>query len=209
MFKKLWKKIILWLMRTKFYKNLLKNVIPYIRFTTYYTSMRGSVFFKMYKVLKPGHIILTLDKKKLTTILIPGEFSHAAFCVSKDMNWEVSEMTHSDYTKSTFADVCFQSDRVVILECTDFDPGYVVKVIEKCKQLENAKYDTDFQLGIEALYCSELIYESDFERRLKVSLEDLADIGRPYISPTGLYRALNCKVVFDSNWEKPSEGTEI
>ena len=208
MFMKLYRKFLLWLMHTNFYKKLLKNVIPYIRFTTYYTTMKGSTFHKAYKILKPGHIILTIDKKKLTTILIPGEFSHAAYCISKDMNWEVSEMTHTDYTKSTFADVCFQSDRVVILECVDFDEKYINKTIEKCKSLDGASYDTDFKLGIESLYCSELVYESDFEHRLKVSLEDIAGLGRPYISPTGLFRATNCKVVYDTEWEKTKNEVE-
>jgi hypothetical protein len=202
MLNKIWKKILLWLMKTKFYKKLLINVIPYIRFTTYYTTMKGSTFHKMYKILKPGQIILTIDKKKLTTLLIPGEFSHAAFCVSKDMEWEISEMTHTHYTKSTFADVCFQSDRVLILECKDFDEAYINKMIDKCKSLSGAEYDTDFSLGIEALYCSELIYQSDFEKRLQISLEDLAGLGKPYISPTGLLKALNCQIIYDTEWDK-------
>jgi len=163
--------------------------------------MKGKSFHKMYNLLRPGHIILTIDKKKLTTLLVPGEFSHAAFCVSKNKDWEMSEMTHSHYTKSTFADVCFQSDRVVILECKNFDFTYSKKMIDKCKSFEDAKYDLQFQLGIEALSCAELIYESDFEKRLDVSLEDLAGLGTPYISPTGLYRAKNCDVVYDTDWE--------
>lgn len=208
MFIKIWRKFLIWLMSTKLYKKVLLKYIPYIRFTMYYTKMKGSTFHKMYKLLKPGHIVLTIDKKKLTTLLIPGEFSHAAFCVSKDMEWEMSEMTHNHYTKSTFADVCFQSDRVVILECKDFDQEYLKKVINKCKSFENAKYDTSFELGVEALYCSELIYESDFERRLLLNLEDLAGLGRPYISPTGLFGALNCIVIYDTNWEKIIETEE-
>ena len=42
---------------------------------------------------------------------------------------------------------------------------------------------------------------SDFEKRLDISLEDLAGLGTPYISPTGLLRAKNCDVVWDSDAE--------
>jgi len=54
-------------------------------------------------------------------------------------------------------------------------------------------------MGVKALYCSELVYQSDFERRLDVNLEDLAGLGRKYISPDGLYKAKNVRVVWDSD----------
>ena len=66
------RKLKLWFMQTQFYAWLVKSVIPYIRFTTYYTSMRGKKYHKVYDATKPGHIILTTDKRKLTTFLIPG-----------------------------------------------------------------------------------------------------------------------------------------
>ena len=208
MFMKLWRKFLFWFSTTSLYYFLMMKVLPYIRFTTYYTSMKGTSYHKMYSLLRPGHIILSRDKKKLTTLLIPGEFPHASFCISKNKNWEVSEMTHHDYTKSTFPDICFQADRVVIIECEDFDPHYIAKMVEKCKSFADTKYDVQFQLGVEALFCSEMVYESDFEKRLDVSLEDIAGLGTPYISPTGLYRAKNVKVIYDTDWEKEEE-TEV
>ncbi len=199
------KKLILWMMRTKIYLWALKNVIPYIRFTTYYTSLRGWKYRRGYRILRPGHIILTLDKKKLTTLLIPGEFSHAALCVDKEADWEISEMTHTDYTKSTFFDLCKEADRVVIMECKDWDVHYTRQVVANCKKMVFAKYDIAFSMGVEALYCSELIYQADEERRLQVNLEDLAGIGQEYISPNGLYKAKNGKVLWDSDKEIPWE----
>jgi predicted nuclease of restriction endonuclease-like RecB superfamily len=119
--------------------------------------------------------------------------------VSKDEIWEVSEMTHDHYVKSTFFDLCRESDRVIILECKDWDEEYSNKVIQKCKDLSSAKYDTQFNLGVEALYCSELIYQSDFERRLDIQLDDLIGLNKPYISPDGLLAAKNCTVIWDSD----------
>ena len=155
-------------------------------------------------MLQTGDIILTRDDKKLTSMLIPGAFSHAALCIDKGAEWEISEMTHTDYTKSTFFDICKESDRVVILRCWDFDYTYISGVVEACKNFQNAVYDIDFNLGIRALYCSELVYQSDYEHRLQVNLDDVESLGRQYISPMGLYKAKNCKVIWDSKNEKLS-----
>jgi len=189
----------IWLMSTKMYHWSLKHIIPYIRFSTYYTSMRGIKYHQVYNLIRPGDIILTVDKKKLTTFLIGGEFSHAALCVSKDRNWEISEMTHTDYTKSTVSDLCYEADRVVVLRCVDFNMPYICRFVDKCKSFEGIPYDNMFELGVEALSCSELVYEADFERRLKINLEDVVGIGQLYISPTGLYNAKNVITVIDTD----------
>lgn len=198
MLKFIYRKLVLWLMSTRIYYYLLKKVVPYIRFTTYYTSLRGWKYHILYNFLEPGDIILTIDKKKLTTFLIPGEFSHAAMCVSKDGEWEVSEMTHKDYTKSCFFDICKESDRVVILGVKDVNLEQVNKAIAKCKSLQDAKYDVEFKLGIEALYCSELCLKSWGNDKIKANLKDLAGLGRLYISPSGLYKAEGLYLKIDS-----------
>lgn len=221
MLKKIKSRLLLAFMQTRVYSWLLLHVIPYIRFTTYYTSLRGWKYIRGYALLRPGDIILCLDRKKLTALLIPGDFSHAALCVGKaqgdnpqppnplirgqikgeSTEWEVSEMTHTNYTKSCFFDICKESDRVAILRCKDWDPEYVKNVIAACESFDNAVYDIKFDLGVQALYCSELVYQSDFERRLDISLDDIEGLGRQYISPTGLSKAKNCDWIWDSDRE--------
>jgi len=186
-------------MQTKFYAFLLKRVIPYIRFTTYYTSLRGVKYHKLYDLLQAGDVILSLDRKKLTTLLIPGEFSHACMCVSVNRAWEISEMTHTDYTKSTFFDVCKESDRVVIMRCKLYDDNDIEFAIERCRSFKDASYDLEFDLGVQELYCSELVYQSYADNFLGVNLEDLVGLDREYISPTGLYNGNNLEVIIDSD----------
>lgn len=196
--KTLYRRTVNWLMSTRLYKHLLKHVIPYIRFTTYYTSLRGIKYHLLYNQLQAGDVLLTIDRKKLTTVLIPGDFSHAAMCISKDETWETSEMTHDDYTKSTFFDVCKESDRVVIMR-PKLSQQEIDEAIEKCKSFEGLAYDSSFDLGIKTLYCSELIYQSYANNSLQANLEDFAGLGRPYISPTGLYHAKNLTTIADSD----------
>lgn len=193
------KKLLLFFMESRLYKWLLKKVIPKIRFTTYYTKFPGRKYHVGYNFLRPGDIILTTDSKKLTTLLIGGKWSHAALCVSKDQIFEVAEMTHSDYTQSTFFDVCAESTRVCILRCPKWSKEYIRRVIDRCKTLKNATYDVQFELGIQSLYCSELIYHSDFMKTLSLNLEDLAGLGRKYISPDGIYNCPDLKIVWDSS----------
>ncbi|GAB1376819.1 hypothetical protein MASR1M48_16710 [Lactococcus petauri] len=199
--RKIFNKLVLWFMQTDFYGWLLMKIIPFIRFTTYYTSFKGWQYHRGYLKLKKGDFILTVDRKKLTSVLIPGYYSHAGQCISKDGDWEISEMTHTNYTKSCFFDMCKESDEVAIFRCTDYDDEYIEKVIEKCKSFHDALYDNEFSLGIKSLYCSELVYSSDFERRLQVSLDDLAGLGRPYISPNGLAKGKNVIMVWSSKDE--------
>ena len=199
MMNKLYRRVVGYIMQTKMYRYLLKHVIPYIRFTTYYTNLRGKKYHALYQQLIPGDVILTIDKKKLTTLLIPGEFSHAAMCVSLDADWEVSEMTHSDYTKSCFFDICKESDRVVIMRCKKITDEQLSNAIAKCKSLQDATYDAEFSLGIKELYCSELIYVSYENNLIEANLEDFVGLGRDYISPVGLYHAKNLKIVVDSD----------
>lgn len=196
--KKIYKKFIIWVMSTKIYFFFLKKVVPFIRFSMYYTKLKGWQYHKLYSVLEPGDIIVTVDKKKLTSILIPGEFSHAAMCVSKDGVWEVSEMTHKDYTKSCFFDVCKESDRVVILGVKNSSLDEKIQAATVCKSFENSKYDSLFSLGIEALYCSELCLVSWGNEKLKADSSDFANIGRPYVGPTDLYEAEGVYVKADT-----------
>ena len=208
MLRKLKNKFLIWFMDTKIYNYLLRHVIPYIRFSMYYTTFRGWKYHQGYKLLEPGDIILTQDKKKLTTLIIGGEYSHAALCVSKDGIFEVAEMTHTDYTKSCFFDICKESDKVAILRCPDWDTEYTQKVIDLCRTYEDAIYDNSFEFGVKSLYCSELVYQADFERRLKVSLEDLAGLGRDYISPFGLFKAENVDIIWLASLAKKPASLE-
>lgn len=202
-FKRLKSKLVLSIMNTKLYAYLLKNVIPFIRFNMYYTAMRGWKYKRGYSLLNTGDIILTKDNWKLTSFLIPGEFSHAALCVDKGIYtpFEIAEMTHENFSKSSFYDLCREADRVVIVRCRDWDDSYIKVVTSKCKSFDGTSYDIHFDLGVKSLYCSELVVQSDVENRLQVDYSDFVGIGREYISPMGLYLANNVEVVWDSDKE--------
>ena len=191
------------LMNTWIYNFLLEKVIPYIRWSTYYTDYKGWQFRPAYEILRPGDVIVTIDKRKATSKFIGGEFSHACWCRSKNSSseWEVSEMTHHNFTESDFFDICKESDRVVVLRCPAYDQKYIEEMRKRDFDFHEGriKYDRKFDWFSKALSCSEHVLKLDVENRMQADLSDVLGIGRPYISPTGIYKAKNLKVVWDSD----------
>jgi hypothetical protein len=127
--------------------------------------------------------------------LTPGDLDHASLCVSVGGDYEVGEMTHLGYTESLFFDICHTSDRVVLLECLDWDEEYTKKVIKKCKSLKGTQYDFQFQLGNMGLYCSELPAACDIENRLGFPIYKEGFI----IFPRDYYNNKGMLVVWDSD----------
>lgn len=201
--KSVYRVFIEWLMTTVAYRFFLMKIVPFIRFTTYYTSLRGWKYRRGESLLRSGHILLSVDRKKLTSLLIPGTFTHASICIEKDDQNEIAEMTHKNFTYSTFFDICKEADRVVILRAREWDGQYINKIVSAVKSLEKSNYDVAFNLSIEALYCSELIYQADklVGPRLNLDLTDLAGLGRPYLSPDGLFASKSFDIVWDSDRE--------
>ena len=192
------RRFLLWVMDTKTYSYVLSRVLPHIRFTMGHGGIGGRKYHKMYASLQPGDIVLSKDDKKLTTMLIPGIWSHAAVCVSKNRGFEIAEMVATGYKETTFMDFCAEATRVCIIRGKNFDEYYTSKFISETVSYVGAEYDQQFKLGIGALSCSELVYIADVERRLECNLEDIAGLGRPYISPTGIYFS-EVDVVSDSD----------
>jgi hypothetical protein len=204
------KKILALFLQSRIYGWLLKHVIPFIRFTTYYSDFTGLEYEPARQLVQRCDVILTTDDLKLTSKIIPGIVDHAALCLSDHR--EIAQMTHKDFTIDTMFDLCKESTRVIIMRCPDIwkDPNYMFHMTNKCRGFAGSKYDGQFKLGVEALYCSELVYQADYDHRINCDLTDLAGLGRPYISPTGLLLSENMYCVYDSNHEFDSlTGKEI
>lgn len=207
-------------MRTKAYLWAMKHLIPFIRLTTYYAlpdnkqfKKWGALEMRGYKHLKPGDILLCSDSKKLTSKIIGSatkEFgnkqpyfmpSHIALCVDKGTDFEIAEMTHHDYTRSTWTDICREATRVVIARCKDWDDKYIQNtIIPMTLSFKNKRYDDSFVMGVDSLACSELPYFADLERRAQVSLHPVIG-NKPYITPVGWVLGKNIEIIWDSNLE--------
>jgi hypothetical protein len=220
MFKKLLYQFLFWLTGTKIYLWCMKYVMPYIRFSFYYAlpenkhfKQWGALERRGYRHLQPGDLIFTVDNKKLSTIIITSATknvantnpyfmpSHIALCVDKGSEFEIAEMTHLDYTKSTWEDVTRASTRVVIARVKDWDEKYINNtIIPMAKSFKNKKYDDRFEMGEASLACSELPYFADLERKAQVDLSPVVG-DKPYITPVGWILGKNVEIIWDSNLE--------
>lgn len=179
----------------------MRWIVPRIRFTWHHAQLPSWKYLQGIKLLKEGDIILTYSRGQFTSMCIPGKLTHAALCVdSTHARFEIAEMVCSGYRKNSFKGVC-RASRVVILRCKDWakDPEYTQQVIEQCKSFEGTPYDPRFGFGLKSLYCSELLWHSDFEKRVHVDTSDLMGLGRPHVSPQDYYDAPNMRVVWDSD----------
>jgi hypothetical protein len=148
---------------------VIRDVIPSIRFSTGYCSINGQQYNQGYTLLEPGDILVSRDNHRLSTLLVPGFWTHASVCVDKMVgvrdDYEIGEMTRIGYTKSTFFDLCRENDHIAILR-PDWEDDYRNLFIEACKAYEQTGYDFSFRKGVASLYCSELVYACDFGDRL-------------------------------------------
>ncbi len=197
------RRLLIRVMNWGLYIWFLRDVFPYIRFSLYYTKLRGRDYQRGYEILRPGDILLTRDDHKLSTFCIPGKYPHAALCVGRvDLgdDYEVAEMLADGFTKSNFFDICHESDHVLILRCNDWDADYIEKVVKKCRTFSDSPYDFQFTFGVKALYCSELVHQADAERRLQLTIEDAMGLGIVnYVAPQDILDAPNTYIAWDSD----------
>lgn len=193
-------------MRWRLYRWITHRVVPKIRLSWGYTGMSEAAFWDGEWHWQPGDIILTSDRAKLSTKLIPGTFPHAMLAVGKKLpelgvghGGFIAQMTSKGYSEIGWYETCKESDRVLICRCRDWDYRYVTRVVvPTCRSFANKQYDLAFELTRQSLYCSELIYQADPERRLQLNMTDV--LGMPMVLADDLLAAENVDVVWDSQW---------
>jgi len=184
-------KLLLWLMGTRFYKFLLKYVIPEIKF---FHATGPNFYFKemLRREMRAGDMLLSKSGFHLTNLLIGGSYSHAAVVVGPD---RIAEMCAKGFDLVNVDKFCTGTTRFLLLRFKNHDQAYGEAVAAKAMTFARANYDTMFTLDVEALYCSELCFQSDFEGRMQADLSDLVGMGRPYLSPEGVATAKGLEVV--------------
>jgi len=190
-------KIACWFMGLATYHWLARVILPRVRWRLHKPRLKPEVIDKGRKYLRAGDIIVSRKTGYLGSTLTPGYWKHAALIMEDSVVPYIAEMTAKGFGLVSFNEACY-ADRVAIIRCDDWDDDYCKKVTDQCLSFEGLAYDTAFTLGVASLYCSELVYEADFEHRLLADLSDLRGLGKQYISPQDIAEAANVFVVWDS-----------
>lgn len=199
MLRSIYSRFMAWLLKTHAMRFTLRYVVPEIKIL-HAPGPGYNTKEHIRKNMRPGDVLVSKSTYRLTNLVIGGKFSHGAFVINTN---EIAEMTAKDFDVVDVNEFAAGCTHIALLRLKSPDQIYANKMVEKCLSFSDARYDADFSLGVEALYCSELVYQSDFERRMKCNLDDIVGMGRPYISPDGLFCAPGLELVYewvDTGW---------
>lgn len=189
---------MLLLRKSRLYSFIMWYVMPYARISVCHTSMTSEKYVRGWRLLRVGDIILTTDNRALSTLCVPGDHTHALLCTGDLWESTCAQMTHAGYGEVAFAEACFHASRVVVLRCPSFDDDYIAEVVRKTYTFKDTPYDTDFSFDNGKSYCSELIYQADIEKRLRVVSSKAWGTGQMVVTPDDLFAA-NVEVIYDSD----------
>ena len=192
----MFKKVISKVMKSYIYSLLLRYVVPALRFPKG-VSVEDVALFKA--KVRRGDILLCKTHLSLASKLIPGDWDHAAIFTGRDRINEIAEMIAQGFHECDIDYFLKDCDEVLILRPVHpWSEQYLYRFINKCLSFKGRKYDKEFTLGVDSLYCFELVYHSDMDRKLRFDLDDLVGMGRPYLSSEGIYTCPNLKIVYSS-----------
>lgn len=170
------------LVKFKLVRWMLSKILPHIRFSTGYAKFGSKDFYKLLTAVCPGDFLLSVDRSKLSTYLIPGYWSHAAVVVGvPGSGTEIAEMVAGGFKRVGLFDFCKESDDVVLIRVWK-TRDHQNQIIKKCLSLSGAKYDLEFEHGDLEYYCSELCAASDDRDTLNIK-------NKPVINPDDIFNS--------------------
>lgn len=182
-------------MQTWAYRFISLHIVPHLYY--WFAPMRPiKEYAEITALIEPGDFLVSTSKFKLTHILIPGMIDHAAIYVG---HGDVVEMIGKGWNKIPLRQFWREATNMAVLRLNPHDEAYAYEMCGRANALKGTEYDIDFTLGVDFLYCSELLYVVDFENRAKFDLSDLKGLGKQYLSPTGVYQAKGCTVIYDTH----------
>lgn len=144
--------------------------------------------------MKQGDFILTRTNGELTTLLIPGQYKHAAVYVGAGT---AVEAISPSVTTNSLIDVLMRSDSFAIMrlkDCTD-EEGRAISF--KAYQQIGKEYDFGLKILDESsMYCSEVIYRCvDSVRKGYVELR--YRLGYPTFTPDDCRKSSKFELIYE------------
>lgn len=182
-------------MQSKFYEFFLRHVVPRLRWPEGLPMM---IRLNSMQWLEDGDLVLVRTKKSLGAKLIPGLWDHLLVYTNHAPKFQFVEMIAHGWNEVDYKHVFNDCDGICILRPKlPWSKKYINIFRRKCLSFKGCKYDNQFTLGIKTLYCFEMAYQSDVEHKLNFNLEDLAGLGRPYLSGNGIRNCPDLRVVYE------------
>lgn len=160
--------------------------------------MTSEDYRSMKALMKPGDILITSTRGELTTILIPGFWSHNAIVVDENSCVEAIGL---GVVKTDLIDFILTRDYAVLMRPKNMSDEQLQKVADFTISKIGAMYDYEFESDNEQFYCSELAYRGLKEVDPKFPFELRERMGQMTVVPEDFWRAAD---KFDLIWSSKS-----
>ena len=149
-------------------------------------------------VMKNGMILVTSTRGELTTLLIPGFFSHVGSIISQN---EIIEATGHGVVKTDLIDFLLSRDYAVLLKPKWLCDKQMEDAAKIAESMEGRGYDYEFSSDSTQFYCSELAMYSYKQVDPNSPLELRNRMGQLTFIPEDFWRAGD---KFDIVWTSES-----
>lgn len=143
--------------RLRFY--LLKLLYPFMKFAAKLGKPEPKVtaefYYELVDKLEVGDILLSKEDLKLTNVLIPGFWSHAAIYAEKNY---VVEAIGSGVIKTPLVQWVLSKDHIMVLRMKNVSKELRERAGQFSLDHVGEGYDYEFSSGNQAWYCAELAY---------------------------------------------------
>lgn len=164
--------------------------------------LTGEMYRNAMSLSLPGDIILTRTALRPSNMFIPGQWCHAQM-IGFGPEGTTVEATLPVVRMSTMVDIWASASDVAIVRPKGMSSFQRSKAYGFAIDELGTPYDTSFQLGDDAFYCSELIVRSLIKAGAPFGFKDLLEYvgGHSVVPPSALAGNL-FDVIFDSRQER-------
>lgn len=197
-------------------KILLDIAYPFLKWASgkhlpyTHKAVTGQDYYRVLPLLKSGHIFVTKIRGELTSVIIPGYWSHAAIFTPQvigNINEFVTEAEGPGVILTDLVSFLLTKDEFMVLEPIG-TPNYVMELAaDLAHRAVGAMYDYSLQVEFcdsipKAFYCSGLVWWA-YDRACKEfkfpsTFVAKKQLGVFTISPDDIAKSGRFRVVFDS-----------
>lgn len=165
-------------------------------------KLTGAMYREVMQLSRPGDIILSRTALRPSNVFIPGHWSHAQM-IGFGPEGTTIEATLPVVRLSTLVDIWASATDVLVVRPRGVDSVAQTRAYGFAIDYLGYPYDTSFQLGDSAFYCSELIVRSYMKAGAPFSFAELAEsVGGLSVVPPQSLAGDHFEILFDSRDER-------
>lgn len=192
------RKIIYFIMSRKLVQWVIGKILPKIRLSTGYGRTTYEDYQAIEEYAEVGDLIFSTDRAKLSTFLIPGQWSHVGIISNVYKGVMIIEAVPEGVRKTNLYDFCKTSDQVMLSRLKRRPEQHleiVTEAVATATSLIGRPYDFGFWQNNRALYCAELIAVA--YAVVKFDWSDLLGLGFEYLTPDGVAASPEIETVYE------------